>query len=163
MDNTNYDLSGFDKVLADVAQIQESGNFLPDCESKEGYSASKRFVLDVTTPARKALEEAHKKAKKPFWDTCKFLDGKKKELMPILEAIEAPHKEAYKAVDEEKKRIKEEKEAAVQRGFDQINSIANSALGKSSLELQSLLGDLADLGPACAQLSLGPDDACDPR
>lgn len=144
MENNNYDLSGFDKVLADVAEIQEKGNFIPDCSTKDGYEASKRLVLDVTMPARKALEEAHKVTKKPFWDACKFLDSKKKELMPILEAVEAPHKEAYKAVDEEKKRRKAEKEARIQKGFDDINFIVQSALGKSSDEISVLLSDVTD-------------------
>lgn len=102
-----YDLSKFDKVMADVETIKEQGNFIPACDTKEGYEASKRFVLDVTAPARKALTEAHKTTKAPFLDACRYLDQKKKELMPILEQIEAPHKEAYKAVDAAKKAEKE--------------------------------------------------------
>lgn len=139
-----YDLSKFDKVSSDIQKIQEQGNFIPDCSTKDGYEASKRFVLDVTTPARKALTEAHKETKKPFWDTCKFLDEKKKELMPLLEAVEAPHKEAYKAVDEEKKRIKAEKEAAVQRGFDAITQLVNDSVGASAETIQALLDQCAD-------------------
>ena len=142
--NNEYDLSKFDKVLADVAEIQEKGNFIPDCSTKEGYEASKRFVLDVTTPARKMLEQAHKETKKPFWDACKFLDSKKKELMPLLEAVEEPHKLAYKAVDEEKKRIKAEKEAAVQRGFDSVINLVNSSVGADSATIQNLLNDCMD-------------------
>lgn len=140
----NYDLSKFDKVMSDVKEIEEKGNFVPDCTTKEGYEASKRFVLDITTPARKRLTEAHQEVKKPFLETCRFLDAKKKELMPLLEKIEAPHKEAYKAVDEEKKRIKAEKEAAVQRGFDSINHILQSSVGANAETIQSLLGECAD-------------------
>jgi hypothetical protein len=143
MDN-NFDLKKFDKVLADIAEIQERGNFIPDCSTKAGYEASKRFVLDVTTPARKQLEQAHKDTKKPFWDACKFLDSKKKELMPILEAIEEPHKQAYRAVDEERKRIKAEKETRVQKGFDDINALVASALGAASQQIEALLSECAD-------------------
>lgn len=123
-----YDLTKFDKVLASLALIQDKGNFIADCSSKEGYEASKRFVLDETVPARKELTEAHKETKKPFWDTCKFLDAKKNELMPMLEEIEKPHKEAYKAYDQEKKDRKAKFEAAIQdkidffHGFKMVNT-----------------------------------------
>lgn len=144
MENQEYDLTKFDKVLSDVAEIQEKGNFIPDCSTKEGYEASKRFVLDVTTPARKMLEQAHKETKKPFWDACKFLDEKKNELMPLLVAVEQPHKEAYKAFDEEKKRIKAEAEARVQKGFDDINGAVNSSVGASSSVIEDLISFCAD-------------------
>lgn len=142
--NNEYDLSKFDKVLSDVAEIQEKGNFIPDCSTKEGYEASKRFVLDVTTPARKMLEKAHKETKKPFWDACKFLDEKKKELMPLLESVEEPHKKAYKKVDEERKRIKAEKEAMVQKGFDDINQALSSSVGADSEGINKLISFCAD-------------------
>lgn len=143
--STEYDLTKFDKVMSDVKEIQEKGNFLPDCTTKEGYDASKRFVLDVTTPARKALEKVHKEVKKPFWDACKMLDGKKKELMPVLEGIEAPHKEAYKAVDQAKKekaqRFEDNLTAKVQVLFDYRNMV----YGKTSDELSVLIGECGEV------------------
>lgn len=104
--SNKFDLAKFDAVMADVEQAKDKGNFIPDMSSKDGYEASKRFVLDVTTPMRKALEKAHKETKAPFWEQCKFLDSKKKELMSVLEEIEAPHKLAYKERDAEIKRKK---------------------------------------------------------
>ena len=139
--STEYDLTKFDKVMSDVKEIQEKGNFLPDCTTKEGYDASKRFVLDVTTPARKALEKVHKEVKKPFWDACKMLDGKKKELMPVLEGIEAPHKEAYKAIDQAKKDKAQRFEDELNMKVEELLHYRNKVYGKTSEELYVLIGE----------------------
>lgn len=134
-----YDLTRFDKVMSDVKDIQDKGNFLPDCSSKEGYEASKRFVLDVTTPARVQLNTVHKEVKAPFLDACKMLDEKKKELMPILEAIEAPHKTAYKAVDQAKKEEKARFEASIDAKVTELFNYRNQALGLNSSQLSDLI------------------------
>ena len=138
MDNS---LKAFDKVLADAQSIKEQGNFLPDCSTKEGYEASKQFVLKVTTPARTALTSAHKEAKAFYLEGGRMVDAKKNELMDMIKSCEAPHMEAYKAVDEEKKRIKAEKDAAVQNGIDQLKSFSEHALNASSEVINSLLED----------------------
>lgn len=142
---TEYDLTKFDKVMSDVKDIQEKGNFLPSCTTKEGYEASKRFVLDITTPARKALESVHKEVKKPFWDACKMLDGKKKELMPILESIEEPHKLAYKAVDQEKKDKALKFEQDLDAKVNALFNFRNMVFGKSSEELSLLIGECGEV------------------
>ena len=142
--NDKFDLTKFDAVMADVEQAKDKGNFIPDMSSKDGYEASKRFVLDVTTPMRKALEKAHKETKAPFWEQCKFLDSKKKELMSVLEEIEAPHKLAYKERDAEIKRKKEEAEQAVQNKIDWFDHVLNQAFTATSEQIQSLLEDCQD-------------------
>lgn len=141
----NYDLTAFDKVLADVKDIQDQANFLPDMTTKEGYEASKRLVLDVTTPARKALEKAHKDTKAPFLETCRFLDGKKKELMPLLESIEAPHKEAYKAIDQEKKDKKARFDAEIESKVQELYNFRNLAIGKTSDEITDLIDSCGEV------------------
>ena len=86
--STENSLKEFDKVMAAVMEIQDKGNFLPDTSTKEGYEASKRFVLDVTTPARTKLTEAHKKAKSHWIAGGKNVDNKKNELMDLLVGIQ---------------------------------------------------------------------------
>lgn len=140
-----YDLTKFDKVMADVVAIQEQGNFLPDCATKEGYEASKRFVLDVTTPARKALNDAHKETKKPFLEACQFLDTKKKELMPLLESIEAPHKEAYKAIDQAKKEERERFEADLEAKVQGIVSMQNLPIGVASEQVSERIYECGEI------------------
>ena len=134
-------LSAFDKVYADAQSIKEKGNFIPDCSTKQGYEASKQYVLKETTKARSALSAAHKEAKAYYLDGGRTVDAKKNELMEILLNAEAPHKQAYKAVDEEKKRIKAEKDAAIQNGFDTIKGYAELALNQSSDYINQLIDD----------------------
>lgn len=144
MNEQKFDLTKFDKVIADVEAVKEKGNFLPDVSTKEGYEASKRFVLDNTAPMRKALEKAHKEIKSPFWDACKFLDSKKKDLLVMIEEIEEPHKLAYKERDAEIKRKKEEAERAVQTKIDWFDEALNQAFNASSDQIETLLEDCQD-------------------
>lgn len=144
MKKQNFDLKKFDQVIADVESVKQEGNFLPDMSSKDGYEASKRFVLDNTAPMRKAVENAHKEIKAPFWDACKFLDGKKKDLISMIEEIEEPHKLAYKERDAEIKRKKEEADQAVQSKLNWFDSALNSAFNASSEEIENLLEECQD-------------------
>lgn len=136
---SEYDLTKFDKVVSDIVEIQKRGNFLPDCSTNEGYEASKRFVLDYTKKAKKALTDAHKEVKKPFWDKCKFLDGKKNELMPILEQVESPHKLAYKAKDQEKKEEEAQFDAMIQGKIQLLIDFRSQTVGKSSEEITDMI------------------------
>ena len=108
------ELVEFDKIAAGIADIQEKGNFLPDTSTKEGYEASKRFVLDITTPTRTKLNEAHKTAKAYWVAGGKNVDSKKNEIMDILVDIQKPHQEAYKAFDQAEKDKKAKFEADIQ-------------------------------------------------
>ena len=112
------ELVEFDKIAAGMADIQDKGNFLPDMTTKEGYEASKRFVLDVTTPTRTRLDKAHKVAK-AYWVTGgKNVDGKKNEIMDLLVDIQKPHQEAYKDFDQAEKDKKAKFEQDIQDKID---------------------------------------------
>lgn len=132
-------LKAFDKVLADFEEIKEAGNFLPDCSTKDGYTQSKEFVLKVTTPARTSLSKAHKDAKAFYLEGGRSVDAKKNELMLMLEEVQKPHQEAYKAKDDERKRIKEERENRVHEGFSKLRGYIESAIGKPSGSIDFLL------------------------
>lgn len=97
------ELIEFDKIAAGIADIQEKGNFIPDMSTKEGYNASKRFVLDETTPTRTRLADAHKKAKEYWKLGGQNVDKKKNEILELLVDIQRPHQEAYKAHDQAEK------------------------------------------------------------
>lgn len=134
-------IKAFDKVLADLQEIKIKGDFLPDCATKKGYEASKNYVLKVTTPARTALTAAHKDAKAFYLSGGKSVDNKKNELMQMLIDVQAPHQAAYKAVDDEKKRIKEAKEAAIQYGYDLLRGYASKAINQPSSFINDLIDD----------------------
>lgn len=112
------ELVEFYKIAAGMADIQEKGNFLPDMSTKEGYEASKRFVLDITTPTRTKLDKAHKTAKQYWKVGGQNVDKKKNEIMDLLVDIQKPHQEAYKEFDQIAKDKKLKFEADIQ---DKIN------------------------------------------
>ena len=116
--STVNEMVEFDKLAAGIASIQEKGNFLPNMETKEGYEASKRFVLDFTTPTRTKLDEVHKNAKAYWVKGGKSIDKKKNEIMDLLVDIQKPHQEAYKAFDQAEKDKKLKFESDLQ---DKIN------------------------------------------
>ena len=112
------ELIEFDKIAAGIADMQEKGNFIPDMTTKEGYEASKRFVLDETTPTRTRLDKAHKTAKEYWKLGGQNVDKKKNEILDLLVVIQKPHQEAYKAFDQEKKDKKAKFEADLQLKID---------------------------------------------
>ena len=133
------ELVEFDKIAAGIAEIQEKGNFLPDTTTKEGYEASKRFVLDITTPARTKLDKAHKTAKAYWVAGGKKVDGKKKEIMDILVDIQKPHQEAYKAFDQAEKDKKAKFEQDIQNKIDILFNYRIIPNGSTSESITSLI------------------------
>jgi len=131
----------FDKVLADLQTIKEQGRFIPDCSTREGYEASKNYVLKVTTPARTALSNAHKSAKAFYLEGGRNVDAKKKALMSELDEAQRPHQKAYKAVDDERKRIKAEKESRIQHGFDELKGYVELAINQDSKTIENIIDD----------------------
>lgn len=132
-------LEQFDPIIEQVQQIKAKGDFLPDCSNDKGYEASKRFVLDITTKARKALEARHKEVKAPFAKAVKDIDAKKNELMSLLKEIEEPHRLAYKKVDEEEKLKKQRFEEMLQKKIEELVSFRYSLEGLTVEELQDRL------------------------
>lgn len=118
--NEANELVEFDKIASGIKEIQEQGDFIPDVSTKEGYEASKRFVLDVTTPTRTKLDKAHKTAKS-YWVTGgKNVDAKKNEILSILVDIQKPHQDAYKEHDQIAKDKKLKFESDLQDKIDVI-------------------------------------------
>lgn len=129
-------LEKFDPVIAQINQIAEEGNFAPDCSTEEGYQRSKRFVLDITTKARKALESRHKEVKAPFAQAVKDIDSKKNELMEILKRIEEPHRLAYKEVDQAEKIKKQQFEDMLEGKIQELIGFRFGLEGLTSEELE---------------------------
>ena len=156
-----YDLAEFNNITGNIAAIEHNGNFLPDCSTALGYEQSKRFCLDYTVPARTALTEIHKKTKAPFWNACKLMDDKKRELMEMLLKIEEPHSLAYKAHDEQEKQKKAKFEQSLKDKVQSIIDFKDKAIGKSSDDIVLLIDACSEIetsdgffkleGEACKQ------------
>jgi hypothetical protein len=96
------DLAMFDQFETGLANMEAACNFLPDASDNDGYEASKRVYLD-NRKVLKAIDDAHKDAKKPYLDAGRVVDKAKNEIRAKVEAILNPHKLAYQAVDNAQK------------------------------------------------------------
>mgnify|MGYP003113911042 CR=1 FL=1 len=96
------DLAIFDQFETGLANMEAACNFLPDASDNEGYEASKRVYLD-NRKVLKAIDDAHKDAKKPYLEAGRLVDKAKNEIRAKVEAILSPHKLAYQAVDNAQK------------------------------------------------------------
>jgi len=142
--NEVKELVEFDKIAAGIAEIQDKGNFIPDMSTKEGYEASKRFVLDMTTPARTKLNTVHKNAKAYWVAGGKAIDAKKNEIMDILVDIQQPHQEAYKAKDQEEKDRKAKFEADLQARIDVLYNYRVLPNGSTSQQITDLIQECGE-------------------
>ncbi len=133
------ELIEFDKIAAGIAEIQEKGNFIPDMSTKEGYQASKRFVLDETTPTRTRLDKAHKTAKEYWKLGGQNVDKKKNEILDLLVDIQRPHQEAYKAHDQEEKDKKAKFEQDIQDKINFFNKCCHQASSTNSTGIADLI------------------------
>lgn len=137
--NEVKELVEFDKIAAGIAAIQDQGNFIPDVSTKEGYTASKRFVLDITTPTRSKLADAHKVAKAYYLEGGRAVDKKKNEILDLLVDIQKPHLEAYKAKDQEEKDRKAKFEQDIQDKIDVIINYRFLPNGSTSRSITDII------------------------
>jgi len=96
------DLAIFDQFETGLANMEAACNFIPDASDNDGYEASKRVYLD-NRKVLKAIDDAHKDAKKPYLEAGRLVDKAKNEIRAKVEAILSPHKLAYQAVDNAQK------------------------------------------------------------
>ena len=142
--NEAKEIAEFDKITAGIAEIQEQGNFIPDTSTKDGYEASKRFVLDVTTPTRTKLADAHKTAKAYYLEGGRAIDKKKNEILDLLVDIQKPHLDAYKAKDQQEKERKAKFEQDIQDKIDVIINyrfLPNGSTSKSITDIIDRCGE----------------------
>jgi len=133
------ELVEFDKITAGIAAIQDKGNFIPDMSTKEGYQASKRFVLDETTPTRTRLDKAHKTAKEYWKLGGQNVDAKKNEILALLVDIQQPHQDAYKAHDQAEKDKKAKFEEDIQIKINFFNECCHQASSTNSTGISDLI------------------------
>lgn len=139
------ELKEFDVIAAGMADIQEKGNFLPDMSTKKGYEASKRFVLDETTPTRTKLKDAHAKGKAYWLDGGRAIDKKKNEIMDLLLEIQKPHQDAYKEFDQIEKDKKQKFEDDLQARIDVFTNYMQHSSHLSSEQITNMIQECGEV------------------
>ena len=128
----------------EVAAIEEQyGSVVPDASSKDGYNYCKSVRRDLM-PIKSGLEDARKKLKAPILAAGKLVDSSLKPLADRVDAVMTPFIDAYREVDNEKKRIEEERQAKIQSAFDRMIAVLSEAVGSTSTVVEGLIDDFSD-------------------
>ncbi len=133
------DLAIFDQFETGLANMEAACNFIPDASDNDGYEASKRVYLD-NRKVLKAIDDAHKDAKKPYLEAGRLVDKAKNEIRAKVEAILSPHKLAYQAVDNAQKN---KEQAALKASRQADAELDLSAAINKVIASEELSSDLA--------------------
>lgn len=100
-----------------IADIKEAFDSLPSTTlamyaSTIDGNAHIKAIIKQCSGLRSALTRAHKDAKAPFWDACKTLDAKLKELNEEVLKYETPLKEGLAAYDNNQAKAAADAQAA---------------------------------------------------
>lgn len=122
---------------------QEYESIVPDASNKDGYKYCKE-VRAKLLPIKSSLEGARKTLKAPILSAGKLVDSSLNPLAERVASLYKPFEEAYRQVDNEKKRKEEERQVAIRLAFDRLTDFIVTASGSTSTVIETLIDDLAD-------------------
>ena len=131
----------YDEFTAKIELMRDACNFLPDMEAEDGYEKSKRVALDVGKVLTR-LDAKRKEIKAPALDRCKFIDSEAKSIKQEIEGFQLPHKEAYKAMDELRKKREEKRKQGLLDRVTFIADLPENMRDSHSSEVMAAMTDL---------------------
>ena len=134
-------IAEYDEFRAQMAEIIDRCNFVPDPDTKEGYEASRTIALAVRKSIG-AIEKKRKQIKADVIERGRLIDAEAKLIMEPLEEACKPHQDAYKAVDKRKKEEKQRRLEEQQARVDAIASIPTLMIDSDSEGIAMALEDL---------------------
>ena len=126
---------------ANIAEVKDACNFIPDVTTTEGYEKSKRVSLDVGKILT-AVEKKRKEEKSESLAYGKKVDSEAKSLVAKLEAFQIPHKEAYKELDNLKKEREVNRKAELEERVRVMRELPISMADSDSTGIQMALETL---------------------
>lgn len=138
----NNQITEYSEIEAKLKELEATyGTEVPDASNKAGYLRAKE-ISGSMTKIRTALEAKRKAFKAPVLSFGKLIDSEANSITARILAIEEPFKNAYREVDNEKKRIK----AEIEQRIADIKDAPNKALEMStSTQIENLIDDLASI------------------
>lgn len=131
----------YDEIRAGIDAVKDACNFLPDVSTKEGYEKSKRVALDHSKVLTR-LEKLRKERKTYWLEGGKQVDAQAKSIKSELEAAIAPHKEAYKKLDAEKKEREAARAAELEGRVESLRNLPEDMRDSSSDEIMCAMAAL---------------------
>ncbi len=136
-----YQIQEYDSFRQQMAELKEICNFLPDTSTTEGYDKSKRLALDGRK-IHNALETVRKDRKKEILAEGRLIDSECQAIQGDISKAIDPHIDAYKEVDNRKKRRKEELDRMID---SRIEAFRNCVILGSDLDSDELAEMIEDL------------------
>lgn len=134
-------ITEYNETAARIAELKSTyGTEVPDASTKDGYERAKQIAGEMTT-LRTTLEKKRKEFKAPVLAFGKMIDSEAKRITSEIVEIEEPFKLAYRAIDEEKKRIKLEIEERVIYIKDMPSMAIES---ESSENIEAMINELSE-------------------
>lgn len=133
----------YDEIRAGIEKVKDACNFIPDTSTKEGYEKSKRVALDHGKLLT-SLEKIRKERKSYWLEGGKQVDAQAKAIASEIEAAIAPHKEAYKKLDNERKEREAARVAKLESRVECLRNLPDDMRDSSSDEILAAMNALND-------------------
>jgi len=131
----------YDEISSKIDEVKEVCNFIPDATTKEGYEKSKRVSLAVGKILT-TLEKSRRDKKAQYIDGGKRVDSQAKAIKLTLESMQLPHKEAYKNIDDAKKRREAERKQCLEDRVERMRDLPNAMRDMDSESIKLALESL---------------------
>lgn len=125
-------------IESGLAELKRKYCVVHDVNTKEGYEQCKKDAREVGK-FRISLESLRKEIKGPALERCKYIDSEAKRIQDEIAKIEDPLKNAYKAIDEQKKIAEQERVAEIERRIEQIKSYIDISYNSNSKEISDFI------------------------
>lgn len=140
---SEFHIVEYDEVAKQIDEVKEYSNFIPNTTTKEGYEKSKRVSLDIGKLLT-ALEKTRKDKKAFFIEGGKQVDSQAKSIAKQLEEMQAPHKLAYKELDNIKKKMEADRKQKLEDRIEMMRLLPENMSESSSEEIKLAMNDLAN-------------------
>lgn len=140
---TAINIVEYDEIAEQIETVKEAADFLPDVTTTEGYNKSKRVSLDIGK-LKTALEKTRKEKKAYFIQGGKEVDTQAKVIIAKLEAIQLPHMDAYKELDNLKKEREAKRKEELSARVEHIRTLPEMLAESCSDEVKDAMQAMND-------------------
>lgn len=133
-----FTITEYDEFRAKMDEVKDVCNFIPDVSTDDGYKKSKRVSLDIGK-LLSALETKRKEKKAYFLAGGKEVDSQAKSIVSEIEALQLPHKEAYKELDNLRKDSERQRKQALEDRVEHIRTLPEMMADSSADEVRAAL------------------------
>lgn len=134
----DFKITEYDEFKAQMGELKDMANFIPDASTEEGYTKSKRIHLDFRK-IENSLDKVRKDKKAYFLEGGRQVDSQAKEIMKQIEALRVPHTEAYQLVDTLKKEREAKRKQDLEDRVQYIRELPESLSDSCSDEIKQAM------------------------